>query len=105
MVERTKTANLIISYLFRQRGISEWSFLTKRESEAPPPHIEGKCSTFVDRRYSEEEPQEAEAPHDEGDDEAKDVEYLASVGCEWEALVRWKYLDSILSEQEYAVMS
>lgn len=98
-------ANLIISYLFRQRGSSEWWFLTKRESEAPPSHIEGKCSTFVDRGYGEEEPQETEAPHGEGNDEAKDVEHLTSVGYEWEDLVLWKYRDSILSEQEYAVMS
>lgn len=72
---------------------------TDGESEAPPSHIEGEGSATIDRGDRKEEPEEAKPPHEEGADEAEDVEYFACIGYEREGPRLWKYRVGILAEE------
>jgi hypothetical protein len=79
---------------------TEWrrERLTERECEAPPSHVEWKCSTFVDRGNGEEEPDETKTPHEEGGNEAEDVEHFGSRRRKSKHFIPGKYLECVFAE-------
>lgn len=50
------------------------------EGEAPPAHVEGERAGRVDGGQGEDEPHEAEPPHDESHEDAKDVQDVPGQG-------------------------
>lgn len=77
--------------------------LTNREYKTPPAHIEGKatrCSNHDDRNN---EPNDSEAPKNETDKEANNIEYVARISDIWEAVGNRKQFLGEFAECDDAV--
>lgn len=50
------------------------------ESETPPAHVEGEVRRRCEADEGEADPEQGEPPHDEGEEDAEDVENLGTLG-------------------------